>query len=119
MRFAEDALAAIEHNRWPGNVRELENLSERIAVFLLQYTKLQDVQYDALKRDCPELFRIEDAGPAGPDAPDHAQRVREAMRQAGGRRGAAAQQLGVSRSTLWRWLQDLEPQESAQAAVAR
>jgi propionate catabolism operon transcriptional regulator len=104
---------------WPGNVRELENLSERIAVFLLQYTKLQDVQYDALKRDCPELFRIEDAGPAGPDAPDHAQRVREAMRQAGGRRGAAAQQLGVSRSTLWRWLQDLEPQESAQAAVAR
>ncbi|MDM0083683.1 helix-turn-helix domain-containing protein [Variovorax sp. J31P179] len=30
------------------------------------------------------------------------------MRLAGGNRQRAARQLGVSRSTLWRWLRDLE-----------
>jgi transcriptional regulator, propionate catabolism operon regulatory protein len=100
---------------WPGNVRELENLSERIAVFLLQFAKLQDVQYEALRHDCPELFPTGDTllSPAAPGTPDHAQRVREAMRQAGGRRAEAARQLGVSRSTLWRWLQELDSQELA------
>nr|WP_267939371.1 propionate catabolism operon regulatory protein PrpR [Paraburkholderia flagellata] len=102
---------------WPGNVRELENLAERIAVFLLQYAKLQDVQYDALRRDCPELFPAGEtlSFPAGSGAPDHVERVREAMRTAGGHRGEAARKLGVSRSTLWRWLQELDLQASPPA----
>ena len=32
LRFAPDALAALESWRWPGNVRELENLVERLVV---------------------------------------------------------------------------------------
>ncbi|WP_321818538.1 MULTISPECIES: propionate catabolism operon regulatory protein PrpR [unclassified Paraburkholderia] len=99
---------------WPGNVRELENLSERIAVFLLQFATLDEVPYDALRHDCPEIFPdgepTADAGDVDPAR--RAERVRDAIRRAGGSPTAAARELGISRSTLWRWLKELEqPQE--------
>ena len=30
---------------WPGNIRELENLGSRIAVFLMQFDRIEDVRY--------------------------------------------------------------------------
>ena len=101
---------------WPGNVRELENVAERIAVFLLQYSRIQDVDHDQLRHDCPELF-MQPCDDAGMQAPDHARRVHQAMQEAGGRRTEAARRLGVSRSTLWRWLAAMEnEQETGQAS---
>jgi len=88
---------------WPGNVRELENICERVAVFLLQFDRVEDIRYEDLRQDCPELFERHPAG-----TPPVRERVLEAMRLAGGNRQRAARQLGVSRSTLWRWLRDLE-----------
>ncbi|WP_322048301.1 propionate catabolism operon regulatory protein PrpR [Paraburkholderia sp. J67] len=103
---------------WPGNVRELENLSERIAVFLLQFATLDEVPYDALRHDCPELFPQGETPPEAGDV-DYAsrgERVRDAVRRAGGSPTAAARELGISRSTLWRWLKELEqPEPSADA----
>lgn len=92
---------------WPGNVRELENVAERIAVLLLQFSRLEDVGYEQLQHDCPELF-MNGASTAPTEPSGHAQRVRHALRMAGGRRADAARLLGVSRSTLWRWLAALE-----------
>nr|WP_312377395.1 propionate catabolism operon regulatory protein PrpR [Delftia acidovorans] len=92
---------------WPGNVRELENIAERIAVFLLQFSRIQDVDHVQLRHDCPELFTLPCAE-ASAQAPDHARRVRDALKEAGGRRVEAARRLGVSRSTLWRWLAALD-----------
>lgn len=105
--LAQDApiapwLRLIEMYSWPGNVRELENIAERIAVFLLQYHEPEDIDYDALRYDCPELFN---------HAPDihideissPRERAQQALRASGGNRGEAARRLGVSRSTLWRW----------------
>ncbi|QNP47869.1 propionate catabolism operon regulatory protein PrpR [Diaphorobacter aerolatus] len=103
---AEPALASIMDriaaHDWPGNVRELENIAERIAVFLLPFARVEDIRFDGLRSDCPELF-----GEHEDDARDTplAQRIREAMESSGGRPGLAAKKLGVSRSTLWRWLQ--------------
>ncbi len=91
---------------WPGNVRELENLAERIAVFLAQYTQAGAVDYALLRYDCPELF-TDHAAPPAPTQQTQALRIRAAMQAANGRRAEAARQLGVSRSTLWRWLQAL------------
>ncbi len=94
---------------WPGNVRELENMAERIAVFLAQFTRLADIAYEPLRHDCPELFAQPLAqAPAGTS--EHAWRVRQALREAGGRRAEAARRLGVSRSTLWRWLAAIDGQ---------
>jgi propionate catabolism operon transcriptional regulator len=92
---------------WPGNVRELENLAERIAVFLSQFDRLEDIRYDELRHECPELF----ADQADvPDVPRVASKsnLREVLAAQGGNRQKAAQQLGVSRSTLWRWIREME-----------
>ncbi|GAA6121674.1 propionate catabolism operon regulatory protein PrpR [Acidovorax sp. FG27] len=102
---------------WPGNVRELENIAERIAVFLLQYDRPEAVDHAALAHDCPELF----AGTAGRIAADGSplpqpERIRQALREAGGQRAGAARRLGVSRSTLWRWLRELNLDPDAQDA---
>jgi len=88
---------------WPGNIRELENLGERIAVFLMQFERLEDIRYDELRHDLPELFGSSE--PTSADDPGlSAARVAAALAAHGGNRQAAAQQLGISRSTLWRWL---------------
>ncbi|MDM0106437.1 propionate catabolism operon regulatory protein PrpR [Variovorax sp. J22R24] len=88
---------------WQGNVRELENISERVAVFLLQFDRVEDIRYDELRHDCPELFERHPLG-----TPPLRERVLEAVRLADGNRQRAAKQLGVSRSTLWRWLREFD-----------
>ncbi|WP_077001101.1 propionate catabolism operon regulatory protein PrpR [Variovorax sp. KK3] len=93
---------------WPGNVRELENICERVAVFLLQFDRIDDVRWDELRHDCPELYARHPQGTLSTQ-----DRVLEAMRLAEGNRQRAAQQLGVSRSTLWRWLREFELEPAA------
>ena len=87
---------------WPGNVRELENFSERIAVFLLQFNRIEDIVYNGLELDCPELF---DAMPSGSQMTpmSNFRRACLALEKSGGNPTQAAAHLGVSRSTLWRW----------------
>jgi propionate catabolism operon transcriptional regulator len=91
---------------WPGNVRELENFSERIAVFLLQFQRIEEIAYDGLELDCPELFETLPSG-LQTAPPSKNRRACLALEKSGGNHAQAAQQLGISRSTLWRWrLQD-------------
>ncbi|HYG43072.1 MAG TPA: helix-turn-helix domain-containing protein, partial [Bordetella sp.] len=87
---------------WPGNVRELENISERMAVFLLQYQQPADVDHDALRHDCPELYEAAHAGDTAGELSLRA-RALHALQVCGGNRQEAARRLGISRSTLWRW----------------
>jgi propionate catabolism operon transcriptional regulator len=96
---------ALLKHAWPGNVRELNNLCERLAVWASAPGGPAD-ELDELHHEFPELLH-----PGGQGSPTHQQpqpeRVAEAMRQAGQNRQRAAQLLGVSRSTLWRWLRDM------------
>lgn len=87
---------------WPGNVRELENFSERIAVFLMQFQRVDDISYDGLQEDCPELFEAMPPGLKMKPLTNY-RRACLALEKSGGNHFLAAQQLGVSRSTLWRW----------------
>ena len=87
---------------WPGNVRELENFSERIAVFLLQFENIEDIDYPELALDCPELFEAMPCGVPTTPLSNH-RRACLALEKSGGNHALAARQLGVSRSTLWRW----------------
>ncbi|NML42362.1 propionate catabolism operon regulatory protein PrpR [Ramlibacter sp. G-1-2-2] len=80
---------------WPGNVRELENVCDRIAVFFAQYERVTQVPLEVLGFDCPELGATPVS--AGPSAA-------EVLAACGGHRGRAAEQLGISRATLWRRL---------------
>lgn len=99
-------LPQLKQYSWPGNVRELENMSERIAVYLSQYGSPEAIDYDALRHDCPELF--EGTQTLANNTGDASLRARaiQALEACGGRRQQAARRLGISRSTLWRWMNE-------------
>ncbi|WP_215409694.1 propionate catabolism operon regulatory protein PrpR [Janthinobacterium sp. JC611] len=94
---------------WPGNVRELRNLAERLALFLAA-EPLQALTPAFVLGVAPELGNA--AGTAAlPPAPAAAiaprledESASAVLARFGGRRDAAAQYLGVSRTTLWRRL---------------
>ncbi|AQR68370.1 propionate catabolism operon regulatory protein PrpR [Janthinobacterium sp. LM6] len=94
---------------WPGNVRELRNLAERLALFLAA-EPLQALTPAFVLGVAPELANA--GGTAAlPPAPATAiaprledESASAVLARFGGRRDAAAQYLGISRTTLWRRL---------------
>jgi propionate catabolism operon transcriptional regulator len=94
---------AVRDYEWPGNIRELQNIAERLAVYLAQYSVNSDIDYDGLRLECGELFRK--AGDGSP--PSKRDALLQALVAHGGKRAETASALGVSRATLWRWLREL------------
>jgi propionate catabolism operon transcriptional regulator len=90
---------------WPGNVRELENIADRIAVHLLQFDQPGAISYEGLRDDCPELFAEGQGGIDG-GVDDMKTRLAQELKLNKGSRTLAAQKLGISRSTLWRWMKE-------------
>jgi propionate catabolism operon transcriptional regulator len=90
----------LESYAWPGNVRELRNLMERLALFLAA-EPLQSLTPSFLAAIAPEL---KEPGPSlnGTPAENHAQ----VLARFNGSRQAAANYLGISRTTLWRKLKE-------------
>ncbi len=100
-------LPVLQAYPWPGNVRELQNLCERLAVRLADPDRTAPADQALLQDECPELF----GPPSAPAAPllngrPDATQLADILRQTGQNRQAAARRLGVSRSTLWRWLRE-------------
>ncbi|MEJ2201935.1 MAG: sigma 54-interacting transcriptional regulator [Desulfuromonadaceae bacterium] len=92
--FTPEALNPLLTHAYPGNVRELLNLVERAVILC---------RSDILEVD---LFSLSGAATAQPQndrvpTPDQLQQV---LRRHGGNRTRAAAELGVNRTTLWRWL---------------
>jgi len=92
---------------WPGNVRELRNLAERLALFLAA-EPLQALTPAFIVGVAPELgtqpaaTRL--ASPLAQPAVHPAESATDVLARFGGRRDAAADYLGISRTTLWRKL---------------
>jgi two-component system response regulator HydG len=100
---------------WPGNIRELRNVIER-ACILTESRILSDRELmkamstshsvpAAAPVDLPEL-------PADPNLFSTAQReqIERVLEQVGGNKAAAARLLGMSRRSLYRWLDRLNVQ---------
>ncbi|HEY8026666.1 MAG TPA: propionate catabolism operon regulatory protein PrpR [Burkholderiaceae bacterium] len=110
--------ALFESYAWPGNVREMRNLMERVALFLAA-EPLQALTPSFLIGVAPELKSIAILNPASNLVASSAADRREAgnagslpqesyaavLTRFGGNRQAAARHLGISRTTLWRKLQ--------------
>ncbi|ETS33365.1 propionate catabolism operon regulatory protein PrpR [Photorhabdus temperata] len=101
---------ALQSYHWPGNVRELRNLMERIALYLSAHTEhtLTPELILALSPERqPALKLIEKnmkpplAMPPSPITPPSAHKT---LQRFSGNRHAAAEHLGISRTTLWRRL---------------
>jgi PAS domain S-box-containing protein len=98
---SQEAMKAMMAYQWPGNVRELKSAVES-AVIRCQGQILQ-------LSDLPTHVTGLTAAPVISESEIEfkRQRVVEALERAGGNRVAAARLLGISRSTLYLWLDEL------------
>jgi two-component system, NtrC family, response regulator AtoC len=102
----EDALGALLAHDWPGNVRELRNVIEyAFAVGTGEVLTLAELPPELRGEPPPEPL-----GTAPTLVELERQRIVEALRRTAGRKGKAAELLGMSRSTLWRKLRELNLQ---------
>lgn len=129
-RIAANYLPLFETYNWPGNLRELESICKRLALIHADHPPGHLLSHSELACELPELFTARSLAPRPRDAdrpalhPDLstaplAQRVRLAMEQSGYNRQRAARLLGVSRSTLWRWLSELDLNLPEQARTSQ
>jgi propionate catabolism operon transcriptional regulator len=121
--WRKDAIALLNRYDWPGNVRELRNVVDRIAVSCPPGRKSIDA--DLVAQCAPELVArtpLQSRMPPSPSRPTMStdadellvamsrrpspQTLAQALARVGGNRKQAAELLGVSRATLWRWLSE-------------
>jgi DNA-binding NtrC family response regulator len=100
-RLSREAIALFLDHCWSGNVRELDNV--------LQYARMKCRGDEILPEHLPPSFRVEPEPPAPTAAartraPLDRDSVADAIARAGGNRTRAAELLGVSRATLYRFL---------------
>lgn len=100
----EDALALLSAAQWPGNVRELRNLVDRLRIHwqpgegLIDTARLLQLAPELVKEGIATL-PVESNGKRPPRA-----QLEALLHEHRNDREGMAQALGVSRTTLWRWL---------------
>lgn len=98
-------IKALEKYYWPGNIRELENIIERIAVMYQLENNIFNQSF--IEMQIPELFQtmtsIEQLSPLKVlKINQELQLIEQAIQAADGNLDIAAQNLNISRTTLWR-----------------
>jgi two-component system response regulator HydG len=110
--FTPDAMAALLRHPWPGNVRELENVVER-AVTLAVGDQIppEALLLDASAAPAPAALLAQAA--RRPTLEElTAEYVALVLREAGGDKAKAAEILGVSKRTLYRWQRQLSASDT-------
>ncbi len=97
----------LAHYQWPGNIRELENLLERV-VANLSVSQDTDQLLQNLGTIAPELFsETKTTSEEGLVRSKELELVIDAMDKFGGNKAKVAEYLGMSQTTLWRRLKQL------------
>ena len=110
-------LAKLMELTWPGNVRQLQNFVEKLVILCEDSFKI-DV-FEQLYADLCKysLVRDREGGFERPCGRDFLRRktldgevksIRKALEESGFCKSIAAKKLGVSRTTLWRKLREME-----------
>lgn len=102
-RGSKEAENLLEQYNFEGNIRELRNLAERISVMCEGDVIDEKLMRTALYPEDIFAVKNEDAS-LNPMPQEKTERdsILEALNQTGGSKGAAAELLGMDRSTLWR-----------------
>jgi transcriptional regulator with PAS, ATPase and Fis domain len=111
VRLSPDALQALMQYDWPGNVRELENALE----YSVAVMRGETIHAEHLPQETREPAVGPAAAPAVGMPPPRRpagerQRILDALQAHQWRRADAARSLGMSRTTLWRKMRELELQ---------
>ncbi|MYJ23933.1 MAG: hypothetical protein F4101_11310 [Nitrospira sp. SB0673_bin_12] len=101
--ISAEALQRLTRYHWPGNIREMKSVIE-YAILQCEGDTIQ------LRHFPPEILKsglpVSEAATA-PKNPKDRTRLVNVLKEANGNRMKAAQLLGISRATLYRWLNDL------------
>jgi len=100
--FTQAARTALEHHRWPGNVRELEHAIHR-AVLLGTGSLIDVADLPPAVVAAPPRAAVLKQALADPER----RLILDALRAQGWRRDAAARQLGINRTALYKKLKRL------------
>lgn len=97
-RFSSETLQVLLNHPYSGNVRELINLVEQM-VILCRGNEIDVKHLPSSVFPMPEMEKQQPAK----DNPS-TQAVSEALRRHNGNKTKAAEELGIDRTTLWRWM---------------
>jgi DNA-binding NtrC family response regulator len=103
--FSVAAMQCLLDYAWPGNVRELRNLIDYVLIHCDEPVIQPHHLPSELHASSPTIV-VAAASPAEAES-DRRTQLLTVLQQAGGNRRRAAQLLGVSRSTLYRWLDEI------------
>ncbi|MBV6519264.1 MAG: sigma-54-dependent Fis family transcriptional regulator [Candidatus Brocadia sp.] len=103
-----DAMELLKEHLWPGNVRELENVIER-AVTLAKGNQItpDDLALQSAAADTMNSM-IEVGGIRAALAQEERKTIVEILRKHAGNRKQAANNLGISTTTLWRKMKEYQ-----------
>jgi len=112
LHWSSEALSTMLDYRWPGNVRELRNAVEHGIIC----AKNNVVEISSLPQDINAQKNNLDNNKQNSLTEENAQqrdKIITALRDSGGNRAEAAEQLGINRTTLWRRMQRLDIKEDS------
>jgi PAS domain S-box-containing protein len=97
--FSAEALTLLLNHPYPGNVRELLNLVERAVIL----GRSDTISPDLLPPAMNQMLQQQPSG-TDPNTLPTAGQLASVLKKHDGNRSAAARELGINRTTLWRWL---------------
>lgn len=102
-----DAAELLSAQLWPGNIRELQNFCERMVVLCRSNSIKADFVSQLLAHSIHTMNTAASPSRRTVNTIDAA-KIRKALEETGDNRQAAAERLGISRATLWRYLKRME-----------
>lgn len=105
IRLKGDAQKFLKSYPWPGNLTEMRALCQRLLVNCESYyIGAEDIQKQLAVLSVGRSADGSAEAPRGKAAPNRAAELRRLLSLYGGNREAVAAELGVSTTTLWRWM---------------
>ncbi|MGO2353528.1 MAG: sigma-54-dependent transcriptional regulator [Marinomonas foliarum] len=104
--WSDDVISQLKAYSWPGNIRELKNLVERTTILYPGQSAMPKHLPSEYRQD-PQQLKIEDSNYSSSVENKERELILSALSKCGGRKGLAAEQLGISRHALKRRIQRL------------